>query len=61
MSIHGSAGRTLNLEHYSDENLWGVDDQWREEVGYYFGAVTKDQRDGVRKKMGGFVGEYASL
>jgi hypothetical protein len=41
-----------------DVNLWNVeDDQAREDVGYYFGAVTTDQWDDVRKQMGDWLVE----
>jgi hypothetical protein len=37
---------------FPDQNLLGVeDDQRREEVGYYFGVVTKDQWDRMREQM----------
>jgi hypothetical protein len=39
-----------------DVNLWNVeDDQGREDVGYYFGAVTTDQWEDTRKQMGDWL------
>jgi hypothetical protein len=41
-----------------DVNLWNVeDDQGREDVGYYFGAVSTDQWDDARKQMGHWLVE----